>query len=110
MTQMIKTFKDIKALTNQIDSEVNSIKHVIMTKNIRNQIIKEMLLKKCFFYYKFEEIMRDSLIVTSFYVMKFIRSNLIDVKTKNTQETDEKNTQETDKENIEIIIDEDYEN
>jgi hypothetical protein len=110
MTQMIKTFKDIRALTNQIDWEVNSIKHDVVAKNIRGQIIKEMLLKKCFFYYEFEEIMRDSLIVTSFYVMKSIRSDLIDVKTENTQETDEKNTQETDEENIEIIIDEDYEN
>jgi hypothetical protein len=89
---------------------VNSIKHIVLTKNIRDQIIQELLLKKCIFYYEFEEIMKDSFIVTSFYVMKFIRSDLIDVKTEKTQETDEKNTQETDEENIEIIIDEDYEN
>jgi hypothetical protein len=44
--------------------------------------IKEMLIKKCFFYYEFDSLMSDLSIVTSLFVMKSIRldsSQLADI-------------------------------
>lgn len=45
----------------------------MITNNTRDQIIKEVIFKKCSFYYKFEKIMKNVFIVNSSFIIKFIR-------------------------------------
>jgi hypothetical protein len=99
VAQMIKSYKNVNALVNQIEWEMNFIKHDVVTNNIREQTIREMLIKKRSFYYEFDEIMKDSSIINSLYLMNFIRSNLIQ----------DEFTHETDEKDMNKIIDKDYE-
>jgi hypothetical protein len=48
----------------------------VIASNTQEVIIKEIILKKCFFYYEYDELLRDSLIVNSFFVSKSIRSDV----------------------------------
>jgi hypothetical protein len=73
---------------------VNISKQNVIVENIREITIKEVLIKKCFFYYEFEKIMRDISIITFSYVMKFTQSNLIQI---NDNSKDEMKTQKIEK-------------
>jgi hypothetical protein len=42
-------------------------------KNTKEQSIKKVILKKCFFYYEFENLMKELFTITSSFIMKFIR-------------------------------------
>jgi hypothetical protein len=44
--------------------------------NTQEVIIRKIILKKCFFYYEFDELLRNSLIVNSSFVSKSIRSDV----------------------------------
>jgi hypothetical protein len=107
INQMIKTFKKVRNLAQKIEWEVNISKHDVIVENIREITIREVLIKKCSFYYEFEKIMRDISIITSSYVMKFIQSNLIQI---NDNSKDEIKTQkiEKSKEDENEIIQEDF--
>ncbi len=78
LTQMIKLLKETKALTKAIDWEIDSIKHDVVVDNIKEMIIREVLIKKCSFYYEFEEIMSDLSIITRSFVMKFIQFDVFE--------------------------------
>jgi hypothetical protein len=73
---------------------VDTSKHDVIVENIREITIRKVLIKKCSFYYEFEEIMRDIPIITSSYVMEFTQSNLIQT---NDNSKDEMKTQKIEK-------------
>ncbi len=75
MRQMMKQFKKTRSLTETTKWKVNIIKQNVVTNNIREQIIKEIILKKCSYYYELENIMNDLSIISSSFIMKSIRSN-----------------------------------
>jgi hypothetical protein len=54
----------------------------LITDNTRNVIIKKVILKKCSYYYEFEEIMRDSSTIALSFVIKFTQSNISQTVTK----------------------------
>jgi hypothetical protein len=47
----------------------------MIANNTRDLIIREVILKKCSFYYEFEASMRESSIVTSLYIEESLRSD-----------------------------------
>jgi hypothetical protein len=53
---------------------VNSTKHDIIADNSGDLIIKEMLIKKCSWYYEFKNVLEDISIIISSCVIEFIRS------------------------------------
>ncbi len=71
LNQMIRLFKEIKALTKTTDWRVDLTKHDVVVDNTRKITIREVLIKKCSFYYEFEEIMHDLSTITLSFVMKF---------------------------------------
>jgi mannitol-specific phosphotransferase system IIBC component len=48
-------------------------------------IIKDVLLKKCSYYYEFEELLEDSSIITSSFTLEFTRSVLDEEDAKNSK-------------------------
>jgi phosphoribosylformylglycinamidine (FGAM) synthase PurS component len=85
---MIKSYRDIRNLTDSTKWEIDFINHNVVARNTQDQTIREIMIKKCSHYYKFDEILKKSLIVNSLYVIKFIRLNsqIKNVK-ENTKET-----------------------
>jgi hypothetical protein len=67
---------------------MNSIKHDVIMNNNREIIIKKVLIKKYSFYYEFEKVLRDLLIVTLSFTIKFIR---LDSLSKETYDDNTKN-------------------
>lgn len=95
LIQMIRLFKETKALTKATDWEINSIKHDVVVDNIREMIIREVLIKKCSFYYEFEEIMNDLSTITSSFVMKFTQFDVSESqKASRMKEDSDKDTQD----------------
>jgi hypothetical protein len=74
----------------------------LIADNTRDVIIKKVILKKCSYYYEFEEIMRDSSTIAFSFVMKFIQSNISQTVTKeDTKETeDDRNINEAEYEDF----------
>jgi hypothetical protein len=70
--------------------------------------IKKVIIKKCSFYYEFEDILEDSLIVTSSFTMKSRRSDHPDIEYREVRE-DTKDTSNTTTQNSADIVDKDYE-
>lgn len=72
-----------------------------------------MIIKKCFFYYEFDEILKKSLIVNSSFVMKFTRSDFSQMR-KIKETTKETNSTIRDKKDENIsksnVNDREYEN
>jgi hypothetical protein len=54
---------------------MNFTKHEMIANNTRDLIIREIILKKCSFYYEFEALMREFLIVTLFYIKESLKSD-----------------------------------
>ena len=57
--QMIKTFKETRSLADTTGWGVDPTNHDVVAENTRGETIKEVILKKCAWYYEFEEIMGD---------------------------------------------------
>ena len=57
--QMIKTFKETRSLADTTGWGVDPTNHDVVADNTRGETIKEVILKKCAWYYEFEEIMGD---------------------------------------------------
>ncbi len=83
--QMIRNFKAVKQMTKTIEWEVNVTKHNVVVENSRDMIIKDVLLKKCSYYYEFEELLEDSSIITSSFTLEFTRSVLDEEDAKNSK-------------------------
>jgi hypothetical protein len=82
MMTMIKIYRNVRNITKEIEWEVDFTKHDVVVDNSKKMTIKEMLIKKCFFYYEFDSLMSDLSIVISSFVMKSIRfdsSQLADI-------------------------------
>jgi hypothetical protein len=71
--QMIKHFRTIKQITETIEWKIDVIKHDVVIENFRNMIIRDVLLKKCSYYYEFEDLLKDSSIITSSFVLESTR-------------------------------------
>ncbi len=71
--QMIRHFRAIKQMTETIEWEVDVIKHDVVIENSRDMIIKDVLLKKCSYYYEFEDLLEDSSIITPSFVLESTR-------------------------------------
>jgi hypothetical protein len=73
MMTMIKIYRNVRNMTKKTEREVNFTKHDVVVDNSKRMTIKEMLIKKCFFYYEFDSLMSDLSIVISSFIMKSIR-------------------------------------
>jgi hypothetical protein len=87
---------------------MNFTKHDVTTNNTREITIKKVIIKKCSFFYEFEEILEDSLIITSSFIMKSRRSNHFNIEYRKVRENT-KNTSNTTTQNSADIVDKDYE-
>jgi hypothetical protein len=62
-------------MTERTEWDVDSTKHDVIINNSREIIIREVLIKKCSFYYEFDSLLRNSFIVNFLFVMKSTRSD-----------------------------------
>lgn len=53
---------------------MNITKHDVKTKNTQKQIIQNVIIKKCFHYYKFEKMMKNSSIINFSFLIKSVLS------------------------------------
>ncbi len=74
-----------------------------MIENSRDMIIRDVLLKKCSYYYEFEDLLKDSSIITSSFVLESIRLVLDEEEDAKNSKNETKN--ETDKKNDVITRD-----
>jgi hypothetical protein len=74
--QMIRHFEIIKQITETTKWKINVIKHDVVFSNSQDMLIKDVLVKKCFYYYEFEKLLKDSFITNVSFSMKSTRSNL----------------------------------
>jgi hypothetical protein len=83
----MKTYRDVRTLTDITSWRVNFTKHDVIALNTQKVIIREIILKKRSFYYEFDELLKDSLITQSFFVSKFTKSDvdLLDSSMKDTK-------------------------
>ncbi len=93
---MIKLFKEIRALTKATKWEVDSTKHDVVADNTRKMTIKEVLIKKCSFYYEFEEMMSDLSIITLSFIMKFTQFDIFENVTRTKEDSNNQFTNEDD--------------
>ncbi len=96
LNQMIRLFKEIKALTKTTKWEVDSIKHDVVANNTKEMIIKEVLIKKCSFYYQFEKMMSDLSIIIFSFIMKFTQSDIFENVTRMKEDSNNQFTNEDD--------------
>ncbi len=101
--QMIKHFRAIKQMTETTEWEVNVIKHDVVIENSRDMIIRDVLHKKCSYYYEFEDLLENSSIITSSFVLKSTRLVLDEEEDAKNSKNETKN--ETNKKNDVIIRD-----
>ncbi len=95
--QMIKHFRVIKQMIETIKWKVNVIKHNVVIENFRDMIIRNVFLKKCSYYYEFEDFLKDSLIINSLFVLKLTRLVFDEEEDAKNSKNETKN--ETDKKN-----------
>ncbi len=101
--QMIRHFRAIKQMTETTEWEVNVIKHDVVIENSRDMIITDVLLKKCSYYYEFEDLLEDSSIITSSFVLESTRLVFDEEEDAKNSKNETKN--ETDKKNDVITRD-----
>lgn len=75
ISQMIKTYKETRALADATGWGVEPTKHEMVANNTHGETIKEVIIKKCFYYYDFEDVMGDSPTISPPFLVESIRSN-----------------------------------
>ena len=95
VAQMLKSFKETRALADQTGWGVYPTKHEVVAENTRGITIKEVLIKKCPFYYELEEIMEDLPTITPPYIMESERPGTAEGK-EDAEDTEVENIDEED--------------